>query len=63
MGSASRVDGERLWDSLMEMAAVGGTEKGGCRRLALTDEDRRARDLLVEWCRAAGCSVRIDRMG
>lgn len=58
-----RIDGARLWDSLMEMAKIGATEKGGCCRLALTDLDREARDLFVAWCKGAGCTIRIDKMG
>ncbi|KII27599.1 allantoate amidohydrolase [Pseudomonas fluorescens] len=63
MSDLARVNGERLWSSLMEMAQIGGTEKGGVSRLALTDEDRRGRDLFVQWCEAAGCIIRIDAMG
>jgi len=63
MDNLARVNGERLWDSLMEMAQIGATEKGGVSRLALTDEDRRGRDLFVHWCEAAGCSIRVDAMG
>jgi len=58
-----RIDGERLWNSLMEMARNGATEKGGVCRLALTEVDRAGRDLFVRWCEAAGCSVSVDRMG
>ena len=58
-----KVDGERLWRSLMELARIGATEKGGVRRLALTDVDREGRDLFVRWCEEAGCSVSVDRMG
>ncbi|OUR78000.1 Zn-dependent hydrolase [Alphaproteobacteria bacterium 46_93_T64] len=57
------VTGDRLWDSLMEMAKIGGTVKGGCCRLALTDIDREGRDLFVQWCKEAGCTVKIDKMG
>lgn len=57
------INGPRLWDSLMEMAKIGATEKGGCCRLALTDLDREARDLFVSWCREAGCSIKVDKMG
>lgn len=57
------INGDRLWDSLMEMAKIGATEKGGNCRLALTDLDREGRDLFVRWCEEAGCSIRIDRMG
>ena len=63
MSALARVNGERLWDSLMEMGQIGGTPKGGVSRLALTDEDRRGRDLFVAWCTAAGCSIRVDAMG
>ncbi|HLW29114.1 MAG TPA: Zn-dependent hydrolase [Kiloniellales bacterium] len=58
-----RINGERLWDSLMEMAKVGATDKGGNCRLALTDLDREGRDLFVRWCEEAGCTIRIDKMG
>jgi N-carbamoyl-L-amino-acid hydrolase len=58
-----KVDGDRLWDSLMEMAKIGATQKGGVCRLALTDLDRQARDLFIDWCRQAGCTIKIDKMG
>jgi len=58
-----RINGQRLWDSLMEMAKIGATEKGGNCRLALTDLDREARDLFVRWCEEAGCTVTVDRIG
>ncbi|WP_286238066.1 Zn-dependent hydrolase [Neptuniibacter halophilus] len=54
---------QRLWDSLMQMGEIGGTEKGGCCRLALTDLDKQARDLFIKWCEDAGCSIRIDKIG
>lgn len=63
MGETVRVDEERLWESLMAMARFGATPGGGSCRLALSDEDRRARDCFVAWCRAAGCVVSVDRMG
>jgi beta-ureidopropionase / N-carbamoyl-L-amino-acid hydrolase len=58
-----KVNSERLWDSLMRMAEIGATPKGGVCRLALTDLDKEGRDLFVQWCREAGCTIRIDRMG
>jgi N-carbamoyl-L-amino-acid hydrolase len=57
------INGERLWDTLMEMAKIGATEKGGCCRLALTDLDKQGRDLFVQWCEQAGCTIKIDKMG
>ena len=58
-----RINGQRLWDSLMEMAQIGATDRGGCNRQALTDEDKQGRDLFTNWCRAAGCAVGVDEMG
>lgn len=58
-----RIDRDRLWSRLAEMAVHGGTLAGGCNRQALTDEDRAGRDLFVRWCRNAGCDVRIDAIG
>ncbi len=58
-----RIDGKRLWDSLMEMAKIGATEKGGVCRLALTDLDKQGRDLFVRWCEESGCSVTVDGIG
>lgn len=60
---STRVNGQRLWDSLMELAKIGATAKGGVRRLTLTDLDRDARDLIVGWAKEAGCTIDIDRMG
>ena len=58
-----RVNGERLWASLMELAQIGATEKGGVCRLAATDLDGQARQLFMRWCEQAGCSVRVDKIG
>ena len=58
-----RVDGKRLWDSIMAIAEIGPGQHGGSCRLALTDEDRDGRDLFIRWCRDLGCSIEIDDMG
>jgi beta-ureidopropionase / N-carbamoyl-L-amino-acid hydrolase len=58
-----RVDGQRLWDALMEMAKIGGTPKGGCKRLTLTDLDKQGRELFTAWCEKEGCTVKVDEMG
>ena len=58
-----RVNGERLWASLMELAQIGATEKGGVCRLAASDLDGQGRRLFIGWCEEAGCSVRVDRIG
>src|SRR3546814_12592744 len=57
------VNGDRLWDSLMEVAKSGpGVASDNCR-LALSDFDREGRDLFVRWCKEAGCAIAVDRMG
>lgn len=61
--AAVRVDGARLWNSLMQLAQIGATAKGGVCRLALTDLDRQGRDLFVAWAKEIGCTVRIDAIG
>ena len=61
--SELRINGQRLWDSLMTMAEIGATTKGGCNRQALTDKDKQGRDLFVKWCIDAGCSIKVDKMG
>ena len=58
-----KINETRLWNSLMEMAKIGATAKGGVCRLALTDLDREGRDLFVKWCKEAGCTVTVDFMG
>jgi N-carbamoyl-L-amino-acid hydrolase len=58
-----RIDGARLWASLMELAQIGATPKGGVKRLALTDLDRQGRDLVVGWAREAGLSITVDQIG
>ena len=58
-----QVNGERLRASLMQLAQIGATPKGGVCRLAATDLDGEARRLFIRWCEEAGCTVRIDRMG
>ena len=58
-----QIDGQRLWRSLEDIAQIGALPQGGCRRLALSDEDRDARDLLASWCRDAGCELHVDAFG
>jgi N-carbamoyl-L-amino-acid hydrolase len=58
-----RVNGDRLWSRLMEMAKIGATAHGGCNRQALSDADMAGRNLLSRWADAAGCHVRVDAVG
>ena len=60
MTKGIRINGERLWDSLMVMAKIGATQRGGCNRQALTFEDKQGRDQFANWCRDAGCTVSVD---
>ena len=61
--STLRINGERLWASLMELAQIGATPKGGVCRLTLTDLDKQGRDLVLRWAREAGMSITIDKIG
>ena len=63
LDTSIKVNGQRLWDSLMTMAKIGATPKGGVCRLALTDLDKEGRDLIVSWAKEAGCTVNVDQMG
>ncbi len=58
-----KCNGERLWASLMAMAEVGATARGGSCRLALSDEDKAGRELFGHWCREAGLSLSVDAIG
>jgi N-carbamoyl-L-amino-acid hydrolase len=57
------IDPERLWESLERSAVIGRFRDVGLRRLALSAEDKQMRDLFVDWAKAAGCTVEIDRLG
>ena len=57
------INGTRLWESLMTLARIGATEKGGVKRLALTDLDKQGRDLVISWAKAEGMTVTVDKIG
>jgi N-carbamoyl-L-amino-acid hydrolase len=58
-----KIDADRLWQSLMDLARIGATPLGGVRRITLTDLDRQGRDRVVAWFEAAGLEVRVDPIG
>ncbi len=62
-GENLRINGARLWDSLMEMAKIGPGIAGGNNRQTLTDDDAEGRALFQRWCEDAGCSMGLDTMG
>jgi len=61
--SNMRINSERLWDSLMEMAKIGPGIAGGNNRQTLTDEDAVGRQLFQTWCEEAGLTMGLDKMG
>jgi len=63
INSNMRINSDRLWDSLMEMAQIGPGVAGGNNRQTLTDEDAEGRKLFQRWCEEAGCSMGLDKMG
>jgi len=62
-GENLKINGERLWDSLMEMAKIGPGVAGGNNRQTLTDADSEGRHLFARWCEAAGMTMGVDAMG
>ena len=62
-GENLRINGDRLWDSLMEMARIGPGVAGGNNRQTLTDSDGEGRHLFKRWCEQAGLTVGVDQMG
>ncbi|MFN4193484.1 MAG: Zn-dependent hydrolase [Tabrizicola sp.] len=62
-GDNLRINSERLWDSLMEMAKIGPGVAGGNNRQTLTDADSEGRHLFASWCKAAGLTMGVDTMG
>ncbi|MCR6502389.1 M20 family metallo-hydrolase [Shinella sp. CPCC 101442] len=57
------IDSDRLWQTIMETAALGATPDGGIRRLTLSQEDRQVRDWFRRQCEAIGCSIKVDAVG
>jgi N-carbamoyl-L-amino-acid hydrolase len=62
-GENLKINGDRLWDSLMDMAKIGPGIAGGNNRQTLTDEDAEGRALFQSWCEAAGMTMGLDTMG
>lgn len=62
-GENMKINGDRLWESLMEMAKIGPGVAGGNNRQTLTDEDAEGRALFQKWCEDAGCTMGLDQMG
>ncbi|UNC16495.1 Zn-dependent hydrolase (plasmid) [Acidiphilium multivorum] len=62
-GANLRIDGDRLWASLMAMAEIGPGVRGGNNRQTLTDADAGGRRLFQSWCEAVGATISIDTMG
>lgn len=61
--SQIRINGDRLWHSLEEMATIGPGLAGGCNRQALTDDDSKGRSLFKKWCIEEGMTVAVDQLG
>jgi len=62
-GSQLRVNGDRLLKRIHDLASIGAIDGGGCARLALTDDDRDGRDLVVDWMKQLGLDVTTDVIG
>ncbi|PCI88470.1 MAG: Zn-dependent hydrolase [Hyphomicrobiales bacterium] len=62
-GENLRINGDRLWASIHEMAEIGPGVAGGNNRQTLTDEDGQGRHLFKKWCEDAGLTMGVDTMG
>ncbi|MDX8479412.1 Zn-dependent hydrolase [Mesorhizobium sp. VK24D] len=62
-GENLRINSDRLWDSIMEMAKIGPGVAGGNNRQTLTDSDKQGRELFKSWCDQAGLVMGVDQMG
>jgi beta-ureidopropionase / N-carbamoyl-L-amino-acid hydrolase len=62
-GENLKINGDRLWDSIHELAKIGPGVAGGNNRQTLTDEDSEGRHLFRRWCEAAGLKMGVDKMG
>ena len=58
-----RINIERLVGRIEALAKIGSIEGGGVCRIALSDEDREGRDLVVYWMRELGLKISIDKIG
>lgn len=58
-----RINADRLMSRIMELAEVGKIDGGGCSRLALTDDDRAGRDLVIRWMDELGLRIETDDVG
>ena len=63
MATNLRIDGDRMWRTIMASAEIGKGPRGGLSRLTLSDSDKQVRDLLAGWAREAGYKLSIDRLG
>jgi len=62
-GENLRINPDRLWDSIHEMAEIGPGIAGGNNRQTLTDFDKQGRELFKRWCDQAGLTMGVDQMG
>lgn len=62
-GENMKINGDRLWDSIHQMAEIGPGIAGGSNRQAVTDEDAEGRKLFQKWCEGAGLTMGVDEMG
>ena len=63
VGKNFSVNGDRLWESIMEMAKIGPGVAGGNNRQTLTDDDAKGRELFKSWCEKEGLAMGLDTMG
>ncbi|HJX84768.1 MAG TPA: hydantoinase/carbamoylase family amidase, partial [Candidatus Angelobacter sp.] len=63
LSSIAEIDGPRLLERLQALGRIGRPSSGVLTRLALSNEDKAGRDLLVSWLQAANLAVTVDAIG
>ena len=58
-----QINCDRLLHRIDQLAQIGAIAGGGVCRLALTDEDKAGRDLVVSWMQELGLTITIDQLG
>ena len=61
--STLTINGERMMRQLQQLAEIGLTDTKACCRLALTDDDKLGRDLVITWMKELDMTVTVDPIG
>jgi N-carbamoyl-L-amino-acid hydrolase len=63
MSANLQINIQRLSQRLKDLAQIGALKNGGVSRLALTEDDREGRNLVVNWMKELGLTITVDKIG